>query len=124
MTARFNSFYNFYKHKLGDLDDQGFNLFWNAHYLECTQFFGNISNTLGSLISLGMENLLIYNHCNYMVNNQAINSLNKNEYADMPNFLMSIVDKGHEVKTFPIHERWLDVGRQSDFQLAQEEYQL
>ncbi|MDG2348946.1 MAG: nucleotidyltransferase family protein [Gammaproteobacteria bacterium] len=91
-----------------------------------TNPFGVVNFDKDRLISI-KEKPVISNFVSagiYIINNQAINSLNKNEYTDMPNFLMSIVDKGHEVKTFPIHERWLDVGRQSDFQLAQEEYQL
>ena len=59
----------------------------------------------------------------YILSKNAIHLLNENEYQDMPNFLMSIVRKGYEVKTFPIHERWLDIGRKADFDLAQEEFE-
>ncbi len=32
------------------------------------------------------------------------------------------MSKGNSVKTFPIHEYWLDIGQKEDFAQAQQDY--
>lgn len=58
----------------------------------------------------------------YVLNKTALEYVNKNQYLDMPDLLDLLLQKKQIVKTFPIHEDWLDVGRKSDFNKANTQY--
>lgn len=45
-----------------------------------------------------------------------------NKKADLPTVLQGYMDQGERVSSFPIHEYWLDVGKISDFELAQKNF--
>ena len=55
----------------------------------------------------------------YVISNNIINSLLKNEHLDMPSLFELKQLEGMRTLKFPIHEYWLDVGRHDDFKKAQ-----
>lgn len=55
----------------------------------------------------------------YVVSNNVITSLPKNEHLDMPKLFEMKQQDGMKIMKFPIHEYWLDVGRHDDFKRAQ-----
>ncbi|MEO5921629.1 MAG: nucleotidyltransferase family protein [Pseudolysinimonas sp.] len=54
----------------------------------------------------------------YVLDPAALALLVPEEYADMPTLLGQLIDEGHSVAAFPIHESWLDVGRPEDLDRA------
>jgi NDP-sugar pyrophosphorylase family protein len=40
----------------------------------------------------------------------------------MPAVVQAMVDDGHKASAFPLRETWLDVGRDEDYRLAEEQY--
>lgn len=62
-----------------------------------------------------------YFHVNagiYLMNFSAIDTIPKNTYIDMPDVIERLVQKGQKVCSFPVSEYWLDIGRPSDFERA------
>ena len=57
----------------------------------------------------------------YALDPLALDLLVKGEYMDMPTLLGQLIEGGHDVTAFPIHESWLDVGRPEDLNLARSE---
>jgi NDP-sugar pyrophosphorylase family protein len=55
----------------------------------------------------------------YALDPLALGLLSREEYLDMPTLLSQLMERGHDVAAFPIHESWMDVGRPEDFDLAQ-----
>jgi len=58
----------------------------------------------------------------YVLSPQAIDYIPHDSYFDMPDLFQSMMGKRERVSAFPIHEYWMDVGRLSDFQKANQEY--
>ncbi len=58
----------------------------------------------------------------YVLSPQVFEYIVKNEFYDMPTLFNSIVEDKLKSISFPIHEYWLDIGRISDFERAQNEY--
>lgn len=54
----------------------------------------------------------------YIINPSTINLLKKSVSCDMPTLFSSIQLEGHRAIAYPIHERWLDVGRPNDLVIA------
>jgi len=54
----------------------------------------------------------------YALDPKALQRLVPGEYADMPSLLSLLMEEGHSVAAFPIHESWLDVGRPEDLSQA------
>lgn len=59
----------------------------------------------------------------YLFKKEALSMIPANQHYDMPNMLMDLVRSNHDVNVFPIHEQWLDVGRENDYLLAQKQYE-
>jgi dTDP-glucose pyrophosphorylase len=55
----------------------------------------------------------------YALDPVALDLLTREQYLDMPTLLAQLMESGHRVAAFPIHESWLDVGRPEDLDLAQ-----
>ena len=53
----------------------------------------------------------------YVISREVIDSVNKNEFVDMPKLLERFIDK--KVIMYPFHDYWLDIGRVDDFKRAQ-----
>ena len=54
----------------------------------------------------------------YALDPIALSLLKPNEYSDMPSLLGLMMQEGHVLSAFPIHEQWLDVGRPEDLSEA------
>ena len=58
----------------------------------------------------------------YILSPQVFEYIPKNEFYDMPTLFDDIIKDKLTTVSFPIHEYWLDIGRMSDFEQAQNEY--
>lgn len=58
----------------------------------------------------------------YILSPQVYEQIPQNEFYDMPTLFEDIIENSLKTVSFPIHEYWLDIGRMSDFEQAQNEY--
>lgn len=58
----------------------------------------------------------------YVLSPNVFEFIPKNEFFDMPSLFNILIGKNKKILSFPIHEYWLDIGRMSDFEQAQNEY--
>lgn len=54
----------------------------------------------------------------YVLEPEALDYLQENKHCDMPTLFERLLDAGKRVVAYPTHEPWLDVGRESDFEVA------
>nr|WP_269750418.1 sugar phosphate nucleotidyltransferase [Leptospira chreensis] len=54
----------------------------------------------------------------YVVNHEYLQNISKVDVTDMPTFFFQMLETGKKVIVFPMHEKWLDVGRPEDFEKA------
>ena len=57
----------------------------------------------------------------YLLNKAMQRYVPKGQSFDMPDLIRTLIENGHRVVSFPIHEYWLDVGRHADYERAQED---
>jgi dTDP-glucose pyrophosphorylase len=55
----------------------------------------------------------------YVLTPSALNELSANEHCDMPTLFERLQAKRQRTVAYPMHEPWLDVGRPSDYEKAQ-----
>lgn len=58
----------------------------------------------------------------YVLNHALVQTIAKQQQIDMPQFLNQQILAGESVSMFPVHEYWLDIGREADFLRAQGEF--
>lgn len=58
----------------------------------------------------------------YVLSPNIFEYIPKNEFFDMPTLFNILIGQQKKVLSFPIHEYWLDIGRISDFEQAQIEF--
>tara|TARA_B100001989_G_C24551861_1_gene475890 strand:+ start:32691 stop:33728 length:1038 start_codon:yes stop_codon:yes gene_type:complete len=58
----------------------------------------------------------------YVINPELIGLLDKEEFLDMPDFLNKIKNNGNKINLYPIHEYWLDIGREETLKQAWEDW--
>jgi dTDP-glucose pyrophosphorylase len=58
----------------------------------------------------------------YMLSPQILTSIPEGEFFDMPTLFEKIIFDKHNAVSFPIREYWLDIGRMSDYERANNEY--
>lgn len=58
----------------------------------------------------------------YVLEPQTLDHIPADTFFDMPSLFDKIIASGQESAVFPIREYWLDIGKMSDFELAQSEY--
>lgn len=54
----------------------------------------------------------------YCLNSDVLKELNPKEACDMPDLFLRLKSKQKNITAFPMHEKWMDVGRPIDFQNA------
>ena len=54
----------------------------------------------------------------YVLNKEMISRIEENTYFDMPDLFAMCIDGGQNVKVYPIHESWIDIGSPSDYERA------
>ncbi|MEO1750162.1 nucleotidyltransferase family protein [Thiofaba sp. EF100] len=57
----------------------------------------------------------------YVLAPQVVHGMQAGVRVDMPDLLKQQIVAGREVRMFPVHEYWLDIGRMNDFELAQQD---
>ena len=57
----------------------------------------------------------------YVLNASILSKVEKNQYTDMPDLLAKKLSNNESINTFPIFEKWIDIGRISDFKKANEQ---
>lgn len=55
----------------------------------------------------------------YILNPELLSLCSMGKPLDMPHLLKRAVADGEEIRMFPIHEYWLDIGRMEEYELAQ-----
>lgn len=55
----------------------------------------------------------------YVLSPAALNELSANEHCDMPTLIERLQVRSLRTVAYPMHEPWLDVGRPSDYEMAQ-----
>ena len=58
----------------------------------------------------------------YVLSPEVFDYIPQNEFYDMPTLFNTLIEKKQKASSFPVHEYWLDIGRMSDFEQAQNEY--
>lgn len=58
----------------------------------------------------------------YMLSPQSLDLIPKGEYFDMPTLFDKLIAQSQNTVSFPIHEYWLDIGRISEYEQANREY--
>jgi dTDP-glucose pyrophosphorylase len=58
----------------------------------------------------------------YVLNPSLVKTVGKRQQIDMPELLSRQISAGELISMFPIHEYWLDIGKESDFLRAQGEF--
>jgi len=84
--------------------------------------FGVIESE-GHVIKSMVEKPIQFFHVNagiYVVSKEIVDSVKENEIVDMPTLLERFIDK--QVLKYSFYEYWLDIGRISDFERAQQDF--
>ena len=58
----------------------------------------------------------------YILSPSVLKHIPKDTFFDMPSLYDALIKQKEKVVSFPIHEYWLDVGKMSDFEKAQQDY--
>jgi len=69
------------------------------------------------------EKPLIRSHVNagiYVLNPAALDYLVEGEHCDMPTLFERLRHRNHRTIVYPLHEKWIDVGRPDDLELARQ----
>ena len=80
--------------------------------------FGIVKTNGNSIV--GIEEKPIYrqqvNAGIYVISPSLLRLLNKESYCDMPDLFTKALGLGMNLKVFPLHESWIDIGRHSDYE--------
>ena len=60
----------------------------------------------------------------YILNPEVVDIIPKNEYVDMTSLFERVVKENWTTAVFPLREYWLDIGRHSDLDSAQGDYEV
>lgn len=58
----------------------------------------------------------------YVLEPDVLSEVPKDQFFDMPNLFIHLLEQKQEVTVFPIREYWLDIGRMDDFEKAKLDY--
>lgn len=59
----------------------------------------------------------------YVLNPEALRFVPQNDFFDMPTLFEKLIHLNYTTSAFPIREYWLDIGRMSDFERANTDYE-
>lgn len=106
-----------------------FNKILEFHYLEKTDAlmavkiisrqssFGIIKSIKGNIVKLD-EKPTTHSMVNagvYVLNKNILGLLKFNEFRDMTDFISELIKRKKNVKAYPVHENWNDIGTKKDF---------
>ena len=60
----------------------------------------------------------------YVLEQKLVTLVPRNTKLDMTTFLQSQIDNGNKINIFPLHEYWLDIGRESEYKRAQKDIEM
>ncbi|MDH3346506.1 MAG: nucleotidyltransferase family protein [Desulfobulbaceae bacterium] len=84
-----------------------------------------VVNTQGAKIRTIVEKPSHHFYVNagiYVLQPSAIELVPQDSFYDMPQLYQDLIDAGKKVCSFPVKEYWLDIGRPTEFEQAQNEY--
>lgn len=58
----------------------------------------------------------------YLIDPESLALMPRNTFFDMPQFIEMLIRENKGVQAFPIHEYWLDIGREDDLMRAESEF--
>jgi dTDP-glucose pyrophosphorylase len=58
----------------------------------------------------------------YVLNPEVLDRVRPGQYIDIPDLFRTILEQGREIAVFPICEYWLDIGRLTDYERANDEF--
>lgn len=58
----------------------------------------------------------------YLLDPSVLDHIPQNQYFDMTQLFESLIEKNHQVGSFPLREYWMDVGRMEDYEQAHLDY--
>jgi dTDP-glucose pyrophosphorylase len=59
----------------------------------------------------------------YVLNPEVLRNIPQGQYFDMPQLFQSLIREGCKTCSFPVREYWMDIGRPTDFEQANSEYE-
>ena len=59
----------------------------------------------------------------YVLSPETVQSVDKEEYLDMPNLFTNLMNDNKKTTVYPIRDYWMDIGHMEEFQQAQSDYQ-
>lgn len=68
--------------------------------------------TYNFLVSMGV----------YVFEPRVLQYIPKNEYLDLPNLVLKLMEAGEQVNTYPFNGYWMDLGRVSDYEQAIQDF--
>ncbi|MFY4808191.1 nucleotidyltransferase family protein [Aliarcobacter butzleri] len=107
-----------------------FHSFANAHATMCVREYDyqipygvveTIEDNITSIVEKPIKRFFV-NAGIYVLSPNIFEFIPKNKFFDMPTLFNILIEQQKKVLSFPIHEYWLDIGRMSDFEQAQNEY--
>lgn len=86
--------------------------------------FGVVNMNKEKIIAINEKPLIkqFINAGIYSMSPEAFEFIPKNQFLDMPSLLNTLIIKNLNVVSFPIHEHWVDIGQNKDFEKANYEY--
>ena len=60
----------------------------------------------------------------YVLSPQAVAQLQPHTYCDMPSLFQQLMASQHKTIVFPMHEPWIDVGREADYLVAADQFKI
>ena len=60
----------------------------------------------------------------YVLSPQAVEHLKPQTYCDMPSLFQQLMASNQKTIVFPMHEPWIDVGREADYLVAAEQFKI
>ncbi len=82
--------------------------------------YGVIEHDHGAINQVIEKPTYTYHTCAgiYVLSPVSLECFPSDVYYDMPSLINSVVEKGYSAHIFPLHEKWLDIGRPEDLEKA------
>lgn len=102
----------------------------NADLTICTYYkkvksdYGNLT-TKGKMISNIKEKPTYIQNISigiYVIKTNLIKFLKKDQYCDVPDFINLLIKKKKKVMSFPLHEKWIDIGNIDNLKAARKRF--
>ena len=58
----------------------------------------------------------------YVIKKDLLKLLKKNTYCDVPDFINLLIRKKKKVMSFPLYEKWIDIGNLENLKIARKKF--